>query len=583
MGRRLRSLAREAPSLGAALLILGAVTWPLLFTDSGFAGDWMHHLWLLWHQSLSLRANPLPSFFLHTSYSVFNPIFAFYGGTLYAVGGLLSLALGGSPMTAYVLLYMFGFVAAFGGWFWLGRQVGLGNWAAMVPGLLFVTSAYYVVDAYVRGDLPEFTGVSMIPLMLAAGLSVLRAERLRPWQGAALAVSCILFFGSHNITILLGLTMLAITAAAVVLGVPSARRQIARAGVLRVTGIVVPSALVSAWYLLPTVVYESRTRLGGEFKHAQETLRTTSGLVSFHHLFTLSRGTAVAGSTEYPFALSLPVVAIVWLLIGIPVLVRSTKNRPWRSLLLIFSGVTVLAGIAMTHVGLLLALPRPYTLVQFSYRIEAYVLLGLAGAALAGLALARGRARSARVWLWMAIPVCIVSLLGAVQQIAHYPYPGQDRYAALESYGEVETGNNQDFQDPQPAVDTSKLPVLNIPASAVHRDHVSWSTRLPPGSLLATNIAAGPYMVSVSGAKPVGVDPRTDDMVLSVGAGTPGVDPSAGGARAVKTISISPADGTPIKLGRALSLCALAVLAIELLLVPAGRLLSRRLGVRSGA
>jgi hypothetical protein len=585
---RRSSIIRGAPVLGAVGL-LGSLTWPLLFTYSGFAGDWDHHLWLMWHQSLSLQSNHFPSYFLNSSYSVFYPTYAFYGGTLYAVGGLLSLALGGAPVQAYVLIYVLDFVAAFGGWYWLGRMAGLNRRSAIVPGLVFVTSAYYILVIYVQGDWPEFTGISMIPLLIAAGLSVLHAERLRTGSALALAASSVLFFGSHNLTILLGLTTLAITSLAVLICVPNARQSITRKGLVRVASLVVPSALVSAWYLLPTLAYHSSTRIAGEYIEAREELRGNLSLISIPHLFTFSRTTGPG--------MSLPVLAIVWVLAGIVVLPLGSRPRTWVRLLLICSGMALLIAIAMRHVGLLLALPRPYTLIQYSYRLEAYVLLALCGAILAALVLAGGwspRAhapaqRRVRVWRWMALPVCAVSLGGAIQQISAFPDPGQDRYTTLEYYGEVETGNNRDFQDvAQRVIPGHGLAAVDIPPAAIQADRVSFSTRQRPGTLIATNIGAGPNMVHVTGARAVGVDSETGDMVLQIaspklaGAGRAGTTQASDTPTPTDTISVSTADNLPIVLGRILTCIGLAALVLQLLALPAHRLLFRRVRAGSG-
>lgn len=549
--------------------------WPL-FTYSGFNGDWEHHLWLMWHQSRSIEADLFPSFFLNSAYSVFNPIYAFYGGTLYAVGGALSLVLGNAPVQAYVLIYVLDYAAAFGGWYWLGRMAGLGRWTAIVPGLIFVTSAYYATLIYVRGDWPEFTATSMIPLMVAAGLSVLRADRLRMPAACALALSSVLFFGSHNLTVLLGLTTLAMLVVAVVVCVPEARRLITRRGLLRLVGVVVPAALVSAWYLLPMLAYQSRTQIGSEFHQTQQSLRSTASLVSLGHLLTLSRPTVLPPPSPYypyAFALALPVLAIVWVAAGVLVLPWRSRNPTWARMLAICSAIAILVAIAMTHVGVLLALPRPYTFVQFSYRLETYVELALSGAALSALVLAKQRSRLATPWSWLAIPVCAVSLAGAIDQIAVYPYPGQDRYGALESYGEVETGNTQAYQDAsERVIHTRNLPTLTFPPSAVQGDRVSATVRVRAGTLLATNVAAGSYLLHVSGAKPVGIDAQSGLMVLAVGGAASAASPVR-----EQTITVSTGDGLPIVLGRLLTLCGLAILLAQLLALPAYRLLARRI------
>jgi hypothetical protein len=469
---------------------------------------------------------------------------------------------------------------------------GLGRWLALVPGLIFVTSAYYIVLVYVRGDWPEFTGVSMIPLLVAASVSVLRSERLRLGPAFALAGSAILFFGAHNITILLGLTTLALTGLAVLLCVPDARRQLTLRGIVRVLGVVVPAALVSAWYLLPALAYESRTHIGSNYVGKQEVLREHAGLVSFGHLFTFSRASAIATSTSpYPFALSLPVLAIAWVLLGVVILPWGSRSRAWARLLAICSAMAILLTVVMTHVGLVLALPRVFWTMQFTYRLESYVLLELSGAILAALVLARGGSRHSgsvrvRAWTWLAVPVCVVSCVAAIEQLTVYPDPGEDRYAALKSFAEFGGSSNGDYQDvSERVVDGRGLLTLEIPLSAIHDGRASGSVRARAGTLVATNIAAGAYLLHVTGAQPVGLDSLTDRMVLRVGSGDGAGAHSANearessGAAPVESITISTGENLPIVLGRFLTLGGLAVLVLELLVVPAARGLVGRVRV----
>ncbi len=143
--------------MAAALVVIAAGSWPLLFSDATFNTDWLNHLWYMWHQSVAIRELHAPSFFLNYSRGVFYPLYAFYGGTLYALVGTLSLVLGEAPLQAYVLTYLLGFAAAYGGWYWTARVFGVRGWRAHVPGLVFVTSSYYLTMIYAVGDWPEFS------------------------------------------------------------------------------------------------------------------------------------------------------------------------------------------------------------------------------------------------------------------------------------------------------------------------------------------------------------------------------------------------------------------------------------------
>src|SRR5439155_19099184 len=180
---------------------------PLLFTSDGFAPDFTNAIWLARYQQHLIAAHLHPTLFLHTDQlGVFYPQFAFYGGTLFALTGALAAALGGSTIVAFEIVTVAAIAAAYGGVFWLARQLGVRGLLAHAPALVFVTSAYYVTDLYGRGAWEEFMAVSALPLMLAASLRLLRG-RWRAGPVACLVAASVVFSGSHNITLLWGSTV----------------------------------------------------------------------------------------------------------------------------------------------------------------------------------------------------------------------------------------------------------------------------------------------------------------------------------------------------------------------------------------
>jgi hypothetical protein len=562
-----------AAVVGPALLI-GALAWPLLFTNSFFTESWLDHLWFIWHQSLTIRADHLPSLFLNSASGVFYPEFAFYGGTLYALVGTLSLALGDAPLQTYILTFLLAFAAAYGGWYWIACLAGLRGWSAHAPGIVFITSAYRITSLYAIGDWPEFVAVSMIPLMVAAGLSVLRAERTRPLPALALVGSTVVFFGSHNITILWGSTALALLGLAILIWVPQARRAVTRRGALRVIALAVPALFVNAWFLLPAIAYESHTLISSQYAHELALLRGTMQIVSAKYLFAISRSvTPPKGGVD--FSVSLPTLAIAWVLGSIALLPRNARGGPWPRLLLILSGLTVLLGLLMTHRELLLALPRIYNQLQFSYRLESFVLLGISGALLAALAALQGTSRYRRLWTWTLAPILVVSAILGIQQADGYRQT-TSRSLALSSYLNPPLGgeelNNYIYVDLPILTDTrGRPPMVYFPPAAVHDNRVSATTHLPPGQLAYTNIAGGPNFVHVTGARIVGITPTGDNVLeITRDPGAPRASLPRSGLAArrkpvpTETISLSPTHTTPIVLGRLLSLIAIVVLFGEL-------------------
>jgi hypothetical protein len=564
--------ARSAIEVGGALVVLAAVAWPLLFTNATFNNDWLNHFWYLWHQSLAIRAHHLPSLFLNYDRGIFYPVYAFYGGTVYALAGTLSLVLGNSPLETYVLTYLLGFTAAYGGWYWLGRGFGVRGWPAHVPGLVFVTSASYLSMIYDLGDWPEFLAVSMMPLMIAAGLSVLRGSQLRFGPALALIASSVVFFGSHLLTVIWGSTILIIVAVAILVCVPEARRSVTRSGVLRMAALMIPALLLSAWFLLPAAAYESHTVIARSYPTFRALLRETMFTVAARHLFTLSRARA-SGSIV---TLSLPILAVGWVLASIVMLAFTRRTGAWMRALLVVVGATVLLVVTMTHAGLILALPRVYATLQFGFRLESFVLLGISGAMLAVLVMASGGGRRLRYWTWLLAPIAVMSVIGAIEQTDIHPN-GKNRSLALASYYTPirERQAQLDYVDGRLPINRQQLPRVDFPiASVPSGGRLSKAVQVPPDRLVATNIRAGSDLVNVRGARIVGTDLRADD-VLEVTSGAGG-SAGAHASPATATISVAPANHFPVVAGRVISLIALVVMIVELALIAArGMRLSR--------
>jgi hypothetical protein len=295
--------------------------------------------------------------------------------------------------------------------------------------------------------------------------------------------------------------------------------------------------------------------------------------VAAAHLFTFSRANADPFSTN--LVVALPLLAIVWVIASLIAFSRRTARGPWWRAQLAFAGAALLIGLLMTHPSPLLIGPTPLSLMQFTYRLETYLLMALCAAVLAGLAMvaqatagqataaqamAAGRAparRSRSMLLWGMAPVLIVSAVGAVEQVDGYPHY-EPLSAAFHAPWQGGRGN-RDLD----AYDDATLPLVNprgvpkvefSPAEALRREAAAVNVQLPAGQLVRTNLVGAPYFVSVAGADVVGRDSE-GSMVLRVGPAT-----GAGGTR----ISLRAADNLPVVLGRVLTLLALALLALLL-------------------
>jgi hypothetical protein len=548
------ALARVAP-WAIGIIVIALVTWPLVFVGGGFSGDWPTHLWFVWHQGEALLHDPRPSLFVHYDDGVFYPHFAFYGGTLYTLVGGLSAVLGGSGRNAYVCSWILAFAAAYAGWVWLGRMAGLGRWRAQLPAVLFVTSPYLLTTTYVRGDWPELLAVCSMPLLVAAGGSVLRDDRLRLLPALALALTTIAFTGSHNLTLLWGTTFLAVLGVALWAAVPAARRLVTRGAALRAASVVVPAVLVNAWYLLPDLAYQAHTVISAQYGNWRYLLEARMDLVAPAHLFALDRPTALPAAAE--FVLALPVLAMGWAVIAGGLTLPRARGGTWARLFVGWAVTAAALIVLMTHAGLVLALPRPYVMIQFTYRLESYVLLAITGAVLAALVLLRDAPRRISGWTWVLVPVLAVWVSGAIGQTAGHPGGGQ-----VSSFLKPTIGSMGIFGDAGvPELQRIRLPQVRFPPEQVRHDRVTVTARVAPGQAVDTNLMTMPALVTIEGATLIGDHTTQHDgdvrrhAVLRI---DPGATPGA--AR----ITIRAAHPPAVTIGRVLSLVGILGLLVAL-------------------
>ncbi|HTZ62853.1 MAG TPA: hypothetical protein VMB51_01985 [Solirubrobacteraceae bacterium] len=516
--------SRVADMLAAAAAVL-LVAGPLLFTDSGFVLDFTNHLWLVWVAGKALSQTGHPSYFLNaTPLGVFYPWFAFYGGTLYTITGALSQLLGGHPIPAYVAVTTLAIAGAYGGMLWLGRQLGLERWLSHAPALVVVTSAYYVSNLYGRGAWTEFMATSAIPLMAASALHLTRTRPWRPWPVVAFLSSTIVFTGSHNVTLLLGTTVGAVTLAIlwIALGAPTGLpfRRLAM-----VAGLGLASLLVSAWYLVPDLSYATfvkahlETGLGeGGYAVYKTFLQPILSFDAPAVLFDPLRTTPAAGGVPGLFV-QVPDWFLVWALAA-GALLLGRGARPEESAALsrrlrrVWVGVAALIAILLlmlTSASFWKSIPSPYNLIQFPFRLNSYVFYTVAALVLvSALAMQRAlgeprlrrRARSLRGGL---VVVCAISVGLCVWQTwvpnTLYSNSYRRRGEALASASTAprswyDEGSYNDLQAPVVAAKGE----LIIPPSYVHGDRFAAWVNLPPGRApIQTDIAGGAYLVHISG------------------------------------------------------------------------------------
>jgi hypothetical protein len=533
-----RRFSASVQVAGAAALIV-LLTRPLVFGGSDRGADFYTHYWYVWHQSEALREGG-PSLFLHDTSAVFAPLYAFYGGTLYVVTGALALLLG-STLTAYVLTYVLAFAASYGGWWWLARQAGLQGFPAHAPGVVFLTTAYAMTLLYVRGDWPEHVAVAMLPLLAASGLSVLRADRLRSFPALALAISTMVFTGSHNLTLLCGATVLLATVVLMLVAVPEARRMVTRSGLARVVAIALPAVLVNAWFLLPDIVYQGDTYIASMRLQWVNWLNHFREYVDADHLFTLSRRTVEPGVPHYAFAL--PTLAMGWAVVACAA-ARPRLGDPWLRAMLVIAGVGAGLFYAMVNVDVLRG---PFTMIQLSYRLESYINMMVAAVVLVGLVLLQGGpVVLGTVLRWALGAVAASSVLAAALQSQVHRDPGT--YGEWSRFPAYYTPNSApsiaDYTQGGAAgfTDLGDAPRARFRPQAIEHGRLRATVNAAGGSMVVTNIVGVWSLLNVSGATFAAVD-RSGRAVVRLDEGP----------RAMHIVTVRGANPPVVVIGRCLS------------------------------
>ncbi len=531
---------------------IGLLWAPMPLTSRGFGPDWGWHLWLMWNQGESIAALGHPTYFVH-AHGLFYPHFAFYGGTLHSIGGFLSMLLGGQPGLAYIGIYLGGFVMAYGGCTWLARLAGLRGWVAQMPGLVFVSSAYYLTNAYSRGVWGEFVGTSALPLAIASAVSILRSERWRPGPLLAFVASIVVLTGSHNITTLWGSLFLVAVAVIAALALPRRGREIPRGRMAAVGALGTLAIGINAWYLVPDVLYGGRVFLSGlRFLGDSVSFFGTPGVV-FHPTRLVP-----AASTTPSLYVQLPVFALLWAALSVVIARRSGLAAPWRRL---STGLAALFAVLLVLVLFDAAwnlVPPLLQYIQFPYRVHTYVALTLTGLVLIGSVAAASRPPGRCRWaLLLSLPVVAAYGLGlGVYQVWSTPSTVPDRQDVLESrYAvPVNTRAGPDFNDESaPVLSVAPGRTMILPPDLLTTDRARVTVDAPAGAApIETNIAGGSYFVDVEGVRRVG---RTE-------AGNVVVQRLPGREVGPVTIGLAPRASAPIVAGRAISLLSLVAVTV---------------------
>jgi hypothetical protein len=531
----------------------------MLLTNRGFGPDWTNHLWMIWVQAQNLHDGG-PSLFVHVvPTGIFYPLFLYYGGTLYTEGAALSVLLGDRPNLAYEVMWAHAFVMAYAGLFWFGHQAGLRGWRLHAAPLVYVTSAYFLTDVYARGTFAEVNATSGLVLLLAAGLAILRAERLGLAVVAAFAWATVQFTGSHNVTLVWGTVLTC--ALVVVLGVsaPHLLRRPRRWAV--VLGVGILASGVNAWFLLPDIMYAGRALMSVTHDTGGDFAWWATGLIGGLPNMLRPLRHVPSGSSTPLLYLQLPVLVMAWVVAGAVLMARRARRLPgWTR---------AVVGLAVISVALLFLLgavwpwkhlPVVLIRIQFAMRLQSYLMICIALLVVAVLLALRGApARVERLLAGSLAAALGVGVVFAVWQVWQDDPSWPSREVAFQSRTHVppnwvDRGFYRDGS--HRVVDISTGRWLVIPPGKVAGDRLHTRLALPHGPApTVINVPATDYLLDIEGVHLVG---RTANGQAAV---TRPADRPVGRVM----VTIRPAEGTGITWGRRVTYASVAGLALALL------------------
>jgi hypothetical protein len=524
---------------GAVLCLLA----PILFTDRTFATDWANHYWLIYMQGLEIGSLHEPSLYLQSALGAFYPYYAFYGGTFYAVSGLVAKLFG--TELAVLLSYAGAIAANFLGWTWMARMAGVRAWRAQLPGLIAVTAPLAVSNLYGRGGIPEVVATSMLPLVAAAAISLVREPRRRLRDMAAFVVGLVFLTGTHALSMVWGVTFLALLAVVVI----ACHWSFVKQRAMRLLGLAwlgVLAGCINAWMLGPMLLFQSRTLENKPDPISQKTYTSAS------NLFRILRDAPDPYSiVRADVNAALPVLALLWVLVAGVVFWRLLGPRSRALALGLAVALTALVALILDW-SLITALPEYLQYIQFPYRLLTYAdfcVVGLVTLVLAAVE-RRGESATSAAAVAALTVIAVFSLAISIQQNFQVRSWLTGRDEALAStvqpppswYAPVQFGDGEG-----PVLRPTLRQPLTVPVEEGVRD--SYRVEYPPGpaGTAQTNIDTGDYLVDVSGAEPVGRD-DAGQMVLRLAS-----------SRKPRIVVVSADEGPAVVTSRWISVLALVV------------------------
>jgi hypothetical protein len=480
---------------------------PLFAWDHHFYCDWPNHLAMIGYVGEYLKAHAsLPATF-HTNETIGRATPMFYGDLYLPTLGALSAVVGPraalSLGVAALLLLQF---ASVRGLLWDATK----DEAVACAAAVIVTWAIYpLTDLYNRAAIPEFFAITALQTGACLWALYARDPTRRQQTGIAAGLLLTLAAGIHPPTALFGGLTFAVFWLASLSWCPDRRRLLKCSLAI---------AAAAAGVLAPWLYVV--TKFGGQL----QIVRTTASLTFFPTSLdaiatrlslvpTVGLEVGAVSTPNLDPQVSIP-LGVALVLLALVALAPGARNRQARRAF-VFAAICAAATWALftlsTYSPAWKALPKAFMIIQFPYRLVAFVNVAALGA-LTGLLAARvpidrhlTRSRLvlaacvvvATVGVGLKLPRCLASGSGADAVVTDYANPPRDWYFGSVDYATPDAFAKLDAAAPKQSV------ALPVGAANGFGVVVSTHVRAVARTQVSTNVQAFPWNVLTIDGRPV--------------------------------------------------------------------------------
>lgn len=301
------------------------------------------------------------------------PFFTFYAPLAYYLADVWHLA-GADLFWSWKLHFLLmAFVSAVAAYCY--ARLFAGRLASLLAAMMYLFAPYHISDLYVRGNVAEFTAMSIIPFVFLFYHRLAAGERCRAALAGSVVSLCALIL-THNISALFTTGVLAVYVSTILISRPS------RESLRTVLLAMLSAALLCAWFWVPAIIEMKYTQSGP----LNQTFRETSQhLVYWSQYFVTNWGFGLSlpGSRdEMSFALGWPQWAfLAFSVVCVFSLQSKHVRKAWTGLA---AGLIALLLLMSVWASPLWKLPG-FAQIQFPWRMLSLASLFVAVAGATGL------------------------------------------------------------------------------------------------------------------------------------------------------------------------------------------------------